>query len=359
MRRTIKFSIKSANTNKLKKLAQLRRVYLDAVNYYIKRLAKESLYILNNKEVQKLNSELSYSFKQCAYRQAEKIWKSWRRGYKKNSSLPKFKGSLILDQRFVKFEKSKNSFDYWVKISTLEKNKRVSIPLNTYGYANNYFQDWKLVNGCRLKKVGDNWTLYLTFEKETPAIKEEGREIGIDIGIKKLMTTSDRRYYGRKIEGLMDKIQRKEQKSKAFYRALKERNEYINHTAKQLPYQRLKTIVVENIKDIFRNSKKDRKLGRQQRSKFQRWCYSHLFERLKQLAEATGVHLLSVSPIHTSQRCSECDFVHSLNRKGEDFFCRKCGYKADGDWNASKNILQIYLAQEHTLPWKQKRVTIS
>ena len=350
MRRTIKFSLKLANTNKLKRLAKLRQVYLDAVNFYIKKLAKDNKYILPNREVQELNLELSYSFKQCAYRQAEKIWKSWRRNWKKNSRLPKFKGSLVLDQRFVRFNRGKNSFDYWIKISTLEKNKRVSIPVKNYKYAENYFKGWKLSKGCRLKKENNGWTLYLTFEKETPKLKSKGKEIGIDIGIKKLMTTSNRKYYGRKIEVLMDKIQRKQQKSKAFYRALKERDEYINHTAKLLPYKRLKAIFVENIKDIFRNSKKKKKLSKVERSKFQRWCYAHLFERLRQLTEATGVHLLSVNPAYTSQRCSECGFVHKLNRKGENFCCRNCGYKADADYNASRNILQLGLTQEHTLP---------
>ena len=359
MKRSIKFSINSANTGKLKKLAQLRKEYLGAVNYYIRQLAKRSLYVLKDKDVKGLNCQLSYAFKQCAYRQAEKIWKSWRRIYKKNSEIPKFKGSLVLDRRFIKIEKSRNTFDYWIKLSTLEKNKRVSIPVKGFDYTNDYFEKWKLVNSCQLKKIDDDWFLYLTFEKETPKKKEEGKEIGVDVGIKKLMTTSDKKYYGRKIESLMDKIQRKEQGSKTFKRALTERNEYINKIAKQLPYKNLKTIVIENIKNLFRSCKKQRSLSKKQRSKYQRWVYAHLFERIRQLAEATGVHLLSVSPSHTSQKCSECGCVHKLNRKNENFFCRNCGYKADADFNASKNILNSYLAQEIVLPVSKRGLPIS
>jgi len=179
MKRTIKFTLKSTNTNKLKKLAGLRKEYVNAVNFYIKRLVIQKKYILSDQEVKQFESKLSYGFKQCAYRQAEKIWKTWRRTYKKNSNIPKFKGSIILDQRFVTFDKSKNSFDYWIKISTLEKGKRVSIPLNSYEYANEYFKSWKLVNGCRLKKINNNWTLYLTFEKETPVLKKDGKKLGL------------------------------------------------------------------------------------------------------------------------------------------------------------------------------------
>ena len=121
---------------------------------------------------------------------------------------------------------------------------------------------------------------------------------------------------------------------------------------KKLPYKNTKTIVTENIKDIFKNSKKNKKLTKKSRSKYQRWVYSYLFERIKQLTEATGVHLVSVNPAYTSQKCSECGFIHKLNRKGENFFCRNCDYKSDADYNASKNILQNYLTQELTLPCK-------
>jgi len=75
MKRTIKFNL-IGNINKLKKLADLRQEYFEFVNYLIKKMAKDRVYILSDKEVQVLNSRLSYSFKQCAYRQAEKIWKS-------------------------------------------------------------------------------------------------------------------------------------------------------------------------------------------------------------------------------------------------------------------------------------------
>jgi len=46
----------------------------------------------------------------------------------------------------------------------------------------------------------------------------------------------------------MNKIQRKQQKSKAFLRALKERDYYIKRTIKTLNWNKLKAIVMENIK---------------------------------------------------------------------------------------------------------------
>ena len=103
------------------------------------------------------------------------------------------------------------------------------------------------------------------------------KTIGIDIGIKKLIATSEGKFYGREIEELMNKIQRKQQGSKAFKKACKERNYYINKSVKELSYNKIKTIVVENIKDIKKNTKKNtkkrRRLRKQFRTKFQRWTY--------------------------------------------------------------------------------------
>jgi len=91
-----------------------------------------------------------------------------------------------------------------------------------------------LLKGGRLIKANNDWFLGLTFQKDAPAKKEKGKAIGIDTGIKKLMVSSEGKEYGKDIERLMDKIQRKKQKSKAFIRVLKERNYYINKVVKNI-----------------------------------------------------------------------------------------------------------------------------
>lgn len=354
MKRTLKFSLNLANVSKIQALKDLSEEYKKAVNYYLQILSSTRQYILSEEEVKSFNSSLSYRYKQCANRQAIKIWKSWRRN-KKKGNLPEFDGSLILDSRFIEMEKAKNStFDYWVKISTLNKGKRILIPVKSYDYANQYFDSWKLVNGGRIKLENNKWFLLLTFEKETPSKKNKGKAIGVDIGIKKLIITSEGKVYGKEIEPLMDKIQRKEQGSKAFKKALKERNYYINRTVKKLPFTNAKTVVMENIKDIKRNTKKERRLKKEFRSKFQRWTYPRLFSRVNQLCELNSVYFFTINPAFTSQTCNICGFVHKLNRKGEKFLCKNCGYTEDADFNASKNILKSYLAQQFMVAGSEK-----
>jgi hypothetical protein len=73
--------------------------------------------------------------------------------------------------------------------------------------------------------------------------------------------------YGEKIEGLMNKIHRKKQGSNSFKKALRERDYYINETLKTIAFGDIKTIVLENIKSIKKNTKKEKRLHKEFRSK--------------------------------------------------------------------------------------------
>lgn len=55
-------------------------------------------------------------------------------------------------------------------------------------------------------------------------------------------------------------------------------------------------------------------------------------------ANNIGIAVETVSPKNTSRMCSKCGHVSKDNRIGFAFKCKACGYKADADWNASKNI---------------------
>ena len=81
MKRSLKFSLGLANTNKLKQINRLAQEYKRAVNYFLKRLFQKK--DLSEEFLKSYNSPLSERYKQCAKRQAFKVFKSWCRNKKK------------------------------------------------------------------------------------------------------------------------------------------------------------------------------------------------------------------------------------------------------------------------------------
>ena len=63
-------------------------------------------------------------------------------------------------------------------------------------------------------------------------------------------------------------------------------------------------------------------------------------KRLKDKMDANGGKLVIVPAAYTSQACHKCGHVASENRDSQAVFhCVKCGYEANADVNAAKNIL--------------------
>ena len=74
--------------------------------------------------------------------------------------------------------------------------------------------------------------------------------------------------------------------------------------------------------------------------------WSRLRKRLKDKMDANGGRLVIVPAAYTSQACHKCGHVAKENRESQAVFhCVRCGYKANADVNAAKNILGRALNQ--------------
>lgn len=68
--------------------------------------------------------------------------------------------------------------------------------------------------------------------------------------------------------------------------------------------------------------------------------WSRLRKQLKDKMDANGGKLVLVPAAYTSQACHECGHVAKGNRDSQAVFhCVECGYEANADVNAAKNIL--------------------
>jgi len=69
------------------------------------------------------------------------------------------------------------------------------------------------------------------------------------------------------------------------------------------------------------------------------WSYFDLQHKVEYKANEAGIKVVYIDPKFTSQRCSECGHIDTDNIDSqEEFVCIQCGYKANADFNASRNI---------------------
>jgi putative transposase len=66
---------------------------------------------------------------------------------------------------------------------------------------------------------------------------------------------------------------------------------------------------------------------------------------LEQKADRAGKRVMAVNPAYTSQRCNRCGHTEKANRPKQDTFrCQSCGHTDHADINAARNILAAGLA---------------
>lgn len=338
-----------ANSGKLESLNLLMEESINVINLYIELLWVKRDF--SSKFVtDKVDTWLSARLQQCLGKQALEIVKSQRK--RKNKTMPVFKRPVInLDSRFVSFGQDSNSFDFWVTLSSLGNNLKLTLPTRKHEHFNKFSTSgWVMSKSARLRKTVQGFFLDVYFEKNSPAPDIHGAVVGIDTGYKKLAVLSNGQILGKEIEDKCEKISRKRQNSKAFKRALKERDNYIREQINKIDLSGVGVVVVEDLKDMRKNARKDKRLSKQFMNKFQRWTYSKFLGWLEDRCEVVGVQCRRVNPAYTSQTCSRCGAVDKYSRKGEKFGCTSCGHTADADMNASLNILAKFLKQEPIVP---------
>ncbi len=95
--------------------------------------------------------------------------------------------------------------------------------------------------------------------------------------------------------------------------------------------ERCKTINLEFLKGI-KDNMSSKFLGRN-------WTYHELQKFIEYKAEKVGIDVAYIDPYHTSQICSECGNYEEGQRLDQKTFkCKACGFEANADYNASRNI---------------------
>lgn len=377
-------SLKFTNKEKQKYLDKLFKDYMFDLQYYIDLIYEQKLPLktyLSSKDLP--TNILKHSkYKASIYKKAaqivqrnnanykNQIYRQYKRTYRKamQSGRYKFFTNKRFSELYINYKKKikkpnieyvpiqLNDYLYTNEISEANQNKyfnqfiglrlpyfyqnkkraiNIKLPILYHKHYRQLNKTFKRANTINLVKKKDNYYIQFIFTTKTkdPLEYTNKKVVGVDIGFKKTIFTSNGRTYG-SFKQISSKIKNKKQGSNKYKRALKQRTNEMNYAInlwfKQDDFD---TLIIEDIKYILRN-KKTKYNG------LNNWTYSKLLKKIQNMAQLTGVQLLKVSPAYTSRKCSNCGDTTKTNRKQQIYQCCVCGILIDSDFNAALNILQ-------------------
>jgi len=220
--------------------------------------------------------------------------------------------------------------------------------------------------------VDDEFYFHITTRKydsdrdgESSEVSEDPEHqtvLGIDLGVNSLAVSSTGRFWHgddydhwcREFEKRRGEMQQRGTQSahNALLRLGKReeawRKQYIHTVANEIVTEAVEhdcdVIVFEDLTDIRERLP--------QANWHHLWAFRRLYEYVEYKAPERDISVEQVEPNHTSQRCSrvDCGFTHDDNRHGERFYCQKCGYEVNADYNGAKNVgLRYARKRQHSL----------
>ena len=267
------------------------------------------------------------------------------RSCKRKSCPVRYNPSMRLDKRlYSKLTPTS------ISLPSSKRNKRVIVKFQTYDKFNELASLYTMTDPLIFMKNDEIW-LSVTFNVPSKPVVDE-TYLGVDLGIRRIFTTSDGlSYKGKELNALKRKIRYNRRKlqsvgSKSAKRKLKklankERNVNKNYThliCNKILDTDKSVIVLEDLKGIKQKTSKFEN-GRKRTKHNNRISQVPLFmikEILTYKATHVGKRVESVSPSYTSQ--IDC---MTGKRDGQRKGCRyysSSGLVYDADWNAAINI---------------------
>ncbi len=376
--RESKLKIQDCNSSKKQYLDKLFEDYAIDLQFYIDKMISGQLpfnKFLSSKEIP--SNILKHSqWKQIIYKQASQIYRSnlqiVKKGiYKKYKKIystaikankfQKFTSkrfrqldinyakrikkidikntTINIDSRLLSSTTNNKHFNEFIgiKLPYFHQNKKRAIQINLpLQYHKHYrkFKSWKRKNTIKLTKDKNNMFVSFAFEKDIQK-KTQNKAIGVDIGYKKIFSTSNEKYCGKDFfSNFVQKQSLKQQGSKNHSKLLVHKNNQLRRLINQFFNNvQVDYLIIQQLKNIKRNKKT-------KYNNLTYWTPSLIIKKLQSISQDRGINLLKVSAAYTSQKCSNCCTINKDNRNGQTYVCSTCGLQIDADYNASINILQ-------------------
>jgi Putative transposase DNA-binding domain len=287
--------------------------------------------------------------------QKEPEWKEWNTPVLQRTTIQ-------ANANVVALEVSNDSiFDYWLRISTLEKRKTIRVPVKLADYHRATLTGKSINSSVTLNRRTDGWWLTLSYdEKVTVQTEPDAQVIGVDVGIANFLTTSDGKHYGTFHGKLRErqKRDREKRRRKAKLRAcLKKKGVEKLPSTRSKSGQRLTRHVKQEINravNVCLDEHPDAQIAYEELSvgsmKFKARAMN-AYLRASNLAcipdkiawetGKRGMRATRVKSAYSSQECSVCHYPDRANRPDQQTFCCVvCGFATHADHNAATNLAQ-------------------
>ncbi|MFL5629512.1 MAG: zinc ribbon domain-containing protein [Ktedonobacteraceae bacterium] len=287
----------------------------------------------------------------------EPEWREWKRPVLR---VPVMQANVNV----VVVEKSEDStFDYWLRISTLDKGHPLRVPVNLAPYHKEALAGRTLNTSTTLHKRNGVWWLTLSCDEDVPLhTAQAASKVGVDVGIAHFITTSTNKEYG-SFHGKMaraHKRDRQKRRNKARLRACLEKK---GVPAEKLPStssatgQRLSRHVKQEINRAVNSMIKDhpdariiyedlnvgsmRFKARAMNSYLYASNLAHIPEQIVWATAKRGMAAHTVKAAYSSQECPRCHYVDRANRPTQQTFCCVvCGYQEQADRKAAHTLAE-------------------
>ncbi len=252
-----------------------------------------------------------------------------------------------------------STFDYWLKISTLELRKVLLIPVKLAAYHREALAGKTINTSVTLNKRENAWWLTLSYDEIVRVQTDPSAPVvGVDVGIANFLTTSDGQHYGTFHGKLRERQKRDREKrrrkaklrkclekkgvkklpstsSKSGKRLIRHVRQEINravnqcfveHPIAQFAYEHLSVATMKH---------RARAMNAYMRAS----NLAHISEQIAWNAAKRGAVATRVKSAYSSQECNACHYTDRANRPDQQTFCcQVCGYQAHADLNAALNI---------------------
>jgi hypothetical protein len=243
--RACRTSQEFATARKRHEIARRLEAYRGAVNFYVRSLWQDPG-ALDGCRPNAPGCNRCTKTRRCAKRIVSSTHRS-AEALGVPAQCPRFMGMAALCHG-VSIELGRGSFDLVVRLSTLRPRERITIPARKTKVLNKWLARLgaRLVQGCALSEKA----IVVSVEFPEPQARERDDVIGIDVGISKLLATSEGQAIGEDWRQISARVRRRRPRSKGKRRARIARDHYINHAVKQLPRHRLSAIGFEGLNGL-------------------------------------------------------------------------------------------------------------